>query len=153
MRVINSFLTATGLFRGAVDQAVFDAELAIAHRRHDWFWALEDAFGLEQQFEQGPVHLVGGILVAEPTSINSIRLGRGRESSGSSPCSVRVGDDLHVPAKALMCADRQLTSITSPETVPTSIVSPTSNGRSIRSTRPENKLPGVPAARGRRLSR
>ncbi len=71
-----------------------------------------------------------------------MRCGVGREKFRIvSLFSVELGTTWIAPPKASMCADRQLTSFTSPETLPTSIVSPTSNGRSIRSTRPENKLP------------
>ena len=71
-----------------------------------------------------------------------MRFGRGREKlTIVSLFSVELGTTWIAPPKASMCADRQLTSFTSPDTLPTSIVSPTSNGRSIRSMRPENRLP------------
>ena len=55
--------------------------------------------------------------------------------------SVELGTTMIEPPIASICAERQLTSFTSPATLPTSIVSPTSNGRSISSIRPEKRLP------------
>ena len=41
-------------FRGAVDQAVLDAEVAVAERRRDRLRLLEDALGLAHQLRAGP---------------------------------------------------------------------------------------------------
>ena len=55
--------------------------------------------------------------------------------------NVEFGTTCIMPPSASMCADRQLISFTLPDTLPTSIVSPISNGRSMRSMSPEKRFP------------
>ena len=86
--------------------------------------------------------LFGGSSKLNRSSIISMRIGSGRDQFWMvSLLSVEFGTTWIMPPSASMCADRQLISLTVPDTPPTSITSPTSNGRSMRSMRPEKRLP------------
>ena len=128
--------------RGPVDQAVLDAEVTVAQRRRNRLRLLENALGLAHQLHQGLPHFVWRILMAE-VDVDDLHAPRpgSREVDDRLLVQGRIGDDHDGAAHRFDMRRPPVDLLDLSGTLPTSMVSPTSNGRSIRSMRPEKRLP------------